>query len=110
MAPNPMQNYLQRFLAAVDNPGGTPARPRGGLIGSIEAIQTLAAEGITRGYIAPPGGTATNPPVQADLTLAGYPQLTPAAFATLVATLQNLNATVLANSAAIMQTLYTVRT
>lgn len=114
MALTQVQSFITRYLWAVDNTGqpgpGPGIRPRGGLLGSVEALQALNIEGVVRGWLSPDGGitAAANPPQNADFTAAGS-AMTAAQFATLVATLQALNATVTASSNAIMTVLYTVR-
>jgi hypothetical protein len=94
----PVQSFLARFLGTIDAKGnGGPARSRGGLLGTLEALQMLIAEGVTRGWLAPTGGSAANPPTDADVKAAGYPALKAANAALLASTVQGLdNPTLLA--------------
>ena len=102
----PVQSWVYRYLTAIDNNGSPAAyqnttRPRGGVLGSIEYLQTLVAEGVARGFIAAyatPQGTPANPPADADVVAAGWTAGTNALLQAIVYTCQTLNATLAAGN------------
>ena len=97
-----VQSWVQRYLIAIDNSGipneyvGT-VRPRGGVLGAIEYLQSLTQEGITRGFIGTGSSAVPNAPQDADMIAAGYPKLSAATLMTIATTLQELSTSLVAS-------------